>query len=290
MNFKLKRERMKYKNQPIPNDLRKMVDEQLGIKKRKSKMPMIASTLVAAAVLAFMVAINTNTAMAKSMADIPVIGHVFKALTFNVSDENMEASITTPKVTKMESKKLESELNQKYEADSKALYKGFEKRMNEQSSKGHYSVHADYKVLQDNKNLLVIERSILETEASGYQRYKYDVVDPNAKKLIKLPMLFKDQNYVSVISKEIKKQMIQEMKATKNKKMYFVLGANLPDEKIGSHFKKIAAKQQFYINKKNQLVISFNEYEVAPGYMGAVKFTIPTKVIQKELVSNKYIK
>lgn len=37
-------------------------------------------------------------------------------------------------------------------------------------------------------------------------------------------------------------------------------------------------------------MISFDEYEVGPGYMGVQEFEIPTEVIQDILVSNKYIK
>jgi len=54
-------------------------------------------------------------------------------------------------------------------------------------------------------------------------------------------------------------------------------------------FKAITAKQQFYISDKGKLVISFDKYEVAPGYMGVVEFEIPTEVLQNILVSNKYI-
>nr|MCX3330750.1 DUF3298 domain-containing protein [Bacillus pacificus] len=34
---------------------------------------------------------------------------------------------------------------------------------------------------------------------------------------------------------------------------------------------------------------SFDEYEVAPGYMGVTEFKIPTKVISKLLVGDRYI-
>jgi hypothetical protein len=37
-------------------------------------------------------------------------------------------------------------------------------------------------------------------------------------------------------------------------------------------------------------VISFNKYEVAPGYIGTPKFEIPTEAITDILVGNEYIK
>jgi len=38
------------------------------------------------------------------------------------------------------------------------------------------------------------------------------------------------------------------------------------------------------------LVISFDKYEVGPGYMGIQEFEIPTEVIADILVSNEYIR
>jgi hypothetical protein len=45
----------------------------------------------------------------------------------------------------------------------------------------------------------------------------------------------------------------------------------------------------FYINEDGKLVISFNEYDVAPGFMGVVEFVIPTDLIKDLLVSDYYI-
>ena len=39
--------------------------------------------------------------------------------------------------------------------------------------------------------------------------------------------------------------------------------------------------ERYYFNENGELVISFDEYEVAPGYMGAVTFTIPLNVTGK---------
>jgi len=54
-------------------------------------------------------------------------------------------------------------------------------------------------------------------------------------------------------------------------------------------FKGIDENQNFYINEDGKLVIAFNSYEAAPGYMGAVEFIIPTKVLTNLLVGDQYI-
>ena len=105
--------------------------------------------------------------------------------------------------------------------------------------------------------------------------------------MITLPSLFKNKDYVQVISDEIKQQMKKQTTDSKGEQVYFIKGM---DAEITDGFDQIQANQSFYINKKHELVISFNEYEVAPGSMGPVKFVIPTKVIQSLLVSNQYIR
>ncbi|MDX5793856.1 DUF3298 domain-containing protein, partial [Clostridioides difficile] len=39
--------------------------------------------------------------------------------------------------------------------------------------------------------------------------------------------------------------------------------------------------QELYCNKDGEMGISFGEYEVGHGYMGAVEFVIPNKVIKR---------
>jgi hypothetical protein len=77
--------------------------------------------------------------------------------------------------------------------------------------------------------------------------------------------------------------MRQQMKDDKQKKYWVEAGDISP-------FDKIKAEQSFYISSSNKLVISFDKYEVAPGYMGIVEFEIPTEILSKALVGNEYIK
>ena len=54
----------------------------------------------------------------------------------------------------------------------------------------------------------------------------------------------------------------------------------LDDEVDEWNFKEISEDVDFCINESGKLVIIFDEYEVAPGYMGVVSFEIPTEVVQ----------
>ena len=104
------------------------------------------------------------------------------------------------------------------------------------------------------------------------------------KLLITLPSLFKDEAYIDIISENIKAQMKEQMKDENN--VYW-----LEDEMMGDeNFSKIDKNQRFYITKDTQLVIAFDKYEVAPGYMGNPEFIIPSELLKDALVSEEYIK
>ena len=99
-----------------------------------------------------------------------------------------------------------------------------------------------------------------------------------------MPSLFKDEAYIDIISENIKAQMKEQMKDENN--VYW-----LEDEMMGDeNFSKIDKNQSFYITKDNQLVIAFDKYEVAPGYMGNPEFIIPSELLKDVLVSEEYIK
>jgi hypothetical protein len=52
-------------------------------------------------------------------------------------------------------------------------------------------------------------------------------------------------------------------------KIYFIKSEDEP-----SGFDKITDETNFYINENGGVVIVFDEYEVAPGYMGVVEFNV----------------
>ena len=94
-------------------------------------------------------------------------------------------------------------------------------------------------------------------------------------KQLQLKDLFKeDADYITVISEEIKKQMREQMEADENVRYW------LEEEMEEWNFQAITEETLFYLNEDEQLVISFNEGDVAPMYMGVVEFVIPEGVVQ----------
>lgn len=287
-NFKSLKKR--YDEIAIPKELDRVVQDTLK-KRRTKRLTAKWSAGVATAVLLFTMSVNVSPAMAQALSEVPIVGEVVKVITitqFEEEDELLSADIKVPAVTDLENKELEDSLNEDYLEEGKTLYKEFEaimKKVNEGET-GHYAISSGFEVKTDNEQIFVLERYVNRIAGSGSTTLQYDTIDKNNEILLSLPMLFSDESYIQIISENIKDQMREQMNSDTNK-IYWVEDAGLED--FGDFFEAIQAEQQFYINNDGKLVISFDEYEVAPGYMGTVEFIIPTEILNEVLVSNEYI-
>lgn len=294
MDEKLKELEKQYNKVPIPKELDFVVEHALqqGKKKRKKRAPQWLLGSAAAAML-FTAGLNVSPAMARTLADIPVVGSVVKVLTwteYEVKEETYDANIKVPSIENLENKDLANALNEKYRSEGKALYNDFVAEVGDLKANGggHLGVDSGYEVKTDNDQILSIGRYTVNTVASSSTTMHYDTIDKQNEILITLPMLFKDDSYIKTISENIIEQM-RKQAASDSDKVFWVKGGGIPDKELFEEFKTINAEQQFYISDKGKLVISFDKYEVAPGYMGVVEFEIPTDVLKNDLVSMQYI-
>ncbi len=294
---KINQLKKEYMNIPIPAELEFKVKESLKEGKRavnkKIYTRRLLSTVASAAVIAtvFTVGINTNEAMAETLSEIPILGSIVKVLTFkeyNFNDNTYDVNIETPAITGLENKNLQNSLNDKYLSENKELYEQFMNDMKdlEENGGGHMGVSSGYVVKTDTDKILSVGRYVVNTVGSSSTTFRYDTIDKKNEVLITLPSLFKDESYVDIISSNIKEQMVEQHNADEAK-IYWVEGI---ENELTELFDKISKDQSFYISSNGKLIISFDKYEVAPGYMGVVEFEIPTEILNDILVSNEYIK
>ncbi|MES9683439.1 DUF3298 domain-containing protein [Gottfriedia acidiceleris] len=290
MDKKLEKLRSDYKNVPIPDNLDIIVKKAIkrSIQKR---FPLKSITGFFTAAL-FVLSINTSSTFAKTLSNVPILGNVVNVLTFTeytVDEPTYKADLKVPAVNNLKNKDFEQSLNKKYLEENKKLYDQFMKETEsvKKDSGAHLGIDSGYEVKTDNEDILSIERYVVNTAASSSTTMKFDTIDKKKEILLSLPILFKDKSYVKIISENIKEQMKEQMKKDESK-VYWIAEANL-DYSIDP-FVTIKDNQNFYINKDHKLVISFDKYEVAPGYMGVVEFTIPTDVLSKVLVGHHYIR
>ncbi len=298
MNYNdLERIKNEYMNIPVPEELDFVVKKSLKEgkrimkKKRYVKYVKVAAAVLIISVSTLTIGINSSDVFAKTMEDIPVVGKIIRVLNlrnYRINEDGFDANIETPAIDGLENKELQNSLNDKYYNENKDLYDQFVKdieSLKKNGSGGHMGVDSGYVVKTDTDQLLSIGRYVVNTVASSSTTFKYDTIDKKNEILITLKSLFKDDSYIEVISENIKQQMSEQLEADENK-IYWL------DDQDGTvePFEKISPDQDFYITAGNKLVISFDKYEVAPGYMGVVEFEIPTEILQDKLVGNEYIK
>ena len=289
----MNRFRNEYENIEIPDELEFLVRTTIKEQEKKMKRKNIINKSVIAAAVAgvvFVGSINLSSEISYALSEVPVLGSIVRVLTFKtfeLKDNNFDAQLKTPAIEGLDSK-LEAMLNQKYLDENQKLYDDFMKEIDElkkaDMDEAHMGIASGYEVKTDTDKLLVIGRYVVNTAGSSSTTIKYDTIDKQNKILITLPSLFKDEAYIDIISENIKAQMKEQMKDESN--VYW-----LEDEMMGDeNFSNIDKNQSFYITKDNQLVIAFDKYEVAPGYMGNPEFIIPSELLKDALVSEEYIK
>ena len=265
-----------YDQIPVPQETRDRIEA--GImrarleKKRSDRMKNMKRTGVTAAalVLTFGIAVNASPVVAQAMDGIPVIGSIARVVTirnYNESTNNgMMADISVPQIDGNVA------ANADMDAYAKELISRYEKEVVAQlgQEEGHYALESSYEVVSDNDKYVSIRINTVETMASGAEFVKIFTVDKATGQTVSLKDFLNSPEKLEAVSQNIKDQMAAQM-AEDEGKVYFTEG-----EPGG--FTGLTGDENFYLNEAGELVIVFGEYEVAPGYMGTVSFTIPKDV------------
>ena len=111
----------------------------------------------------------------------------------------------------------------------------------------------------------IISFSINATQimADSYLQKKFYTVDLKTGEVYNIEH-FLGLDYQNIVKKSVQQQIAENKEKYPNL-MYF-------DEAVNNL--KITNEQPFYINKDNQVVVVFNQFEIAPGYMSLPEFII----------------
>lgn len=237
----------------------------------------------AAACVAIVVLANTSQNIAYAMQDIPFIGSLIRVVTVykkDFNDDYHHADISVPQVEAQTG--LEEPIDY-INADIKQLtdsvIRAFEQDVDELPD-SHFGLSIDYKTVTNTDEWFTLKLTLHYEAGSSNTEYRFYHIDKKAGKIVYLPDLF-DENYdyVTDISTEIIRQMNEQMDADSNK-MYWI---RREENSSFYEFEKIDKKQNFYFAEDGSLIIVFQKYEVAPGYMGTCEFKIPKSLYEKHL-------
>lgn len=280
----------RYLSVEIPNEgideMKKKIDMARMDKKRKERFQRfkLSGITVVAAALAFVILPNANADIAHAMSKMPVIGRIVDVVTFEkytYENENNFANVEIPQISNTQGDSLNGnnvieQVNKDIKEYTDILINQFNKDAKEykEANKG---LDITWDVVTDTEEWFTLRINILDTLASGYEHYAFYHINKMTGEIAELNDLFVEgADYISIISDNIKAQMRSLMQNDEN--VYF-----LDSEDTVDNFDTIKEKQNFYFNAENELVIVFDEYEVAPGFMGSVEFVIENEVIKDML-------
>ena len=248
-----------------------------------------AAVAAAALIGLFVILPNTSGTIAHAMEQIPFIGQLVKVVMFREyeyeTDRNM-ADIEVPEIQaeiKPDEQPVDSavqesldrttaEINAEIQRITEQLIQEFETNL--ENDWGYQDVVVKSEVLATTPEYFTLKLICYQGAGSGYQWNYFYTIDLNTGERLQLKALFQEgADYITPISEDIKRQMQEQMDADENV-IYW-----LHDEIEEWNFKAITDETNFYLNEKDNVVIAFNEGDVAPMYMGTVEFEIPAEVL-----------
>lgn len=266
---------------------KRMEEANMENRKESSKKKMRKFAAVAAGLAAtFMILPNTSAAVAHAMEQIPIIGRLAEVVTFRdykyETDRN-KADIEVPEI-KLDEQIADAELKEKLERSADEINEEIQRitgelvenfEANLKYEDGYQDVIVKSEILATQADYFTLKLICYQGAGSGSQWNYYYTIDLNTGERLQLKDIFKEgADYITPISENIKEQMQEQMAA--DDQVYYWLN----DEIEEWNFKSITDETSFYLNDKGNVVIGFNEGDVAPMYMGTVEFEIPAEVLR----------
>ena len=251
------------------------LEDRKGRKNMKAHVWMKRTAAAAAAVLVTVGALaNISPVTANAMEKLPVIGALAKVMTFRTFEDekgNFNSRIDIPKIDSENGTEIAA--NQEIEEYAESLIAQYEEELKASGGEGHYSMESSYDIVSQNDRYVSIRINTTLVMASGAQYVKVFTVDKTTGDTVSLTELTGDNGeMLTKISENIKEQMRAQMKEDEN--IAYFIDLDLPE----MDFAGLTGEESYSFSDSGELVIYFDEYDVAPGYMGAVSFMIPLDV------------
>ena len=248
-------------------------------KKLRKRWQKLAAGLAALLAIAILLP-NLSSSIAYAMADLPVIGSFFQAVTFRTYEQNNgknHAYIEVPEIIGEDHSHGAEAINKEISDYTNELIRQFETELH---ADGYFNLDVTWDVVTDTDQWFTLKVNTTLIMASAANEVRYYHIDVTTGELKTLADLFPaDFDYLSIISSELKQQMRERME-TDPRQIYWVddNGAE------GLRFEQITPDHNFYFNSAGQIVIPFNKYEVGPGSTGSPEFILTSPQLYQNLL------
>lgn len=270
----------------IPKELNykvnKVISEEQNKKVHKIKYTKYVLSTVSGLALTFILLINVSPSFAATVSEIPIIGAVAKIFTIEEYKKEDEEKLIDAKIPALENTgntELEKRINYEIMLKMNEVLEEAEKRASDykkavietggtEEDYQPITIQVDYEVGYSSDKVVSFVILKSETLASAYtERYFYNIDIESEKNLNLRDVLGND--YKQIVDEAIYKEIDERSKNKEN--VYFT-----KDEGGFSGIKN--EYQNFYINTEGKVVIVFEKYEIAPGYMGTQEFVIDKQI------------
>lgn len=287
-------------------EMKRRMSEAGKEKRMKVNKKVMRNIVAAAAVVAvFIVVPNTSAKAAYAMSNIPVIGKLVEVVTFRdykYESERQNADVNVPELvaggtengtdgvqvvtdTEQETaadagvqenlKKTTEEINAEIQEITEEIIAVFESGLKQED--GYQDVVVKSEVIATTEDYFTLKLICFQAAGSGAEWDYFYTIDLTTGERLAMEDLFaEDADYITPISENIKTQMREQMEAD-DMIYYWLDDEEIPEE---WNFHAITDETSFYLNENDELVIAFNEGDVAPMYMGTVEFVIPKDVTE----------
>lgn len=310
LESRLMEEREAYRNIPVPEEMERRIRKATDRGKvYRFRIP--AAVAAAAALLVLLP--NTGADIAYAMGNIPVVGKLFQAVTFRdyqYESDRFNADVEVPQIVMEDMEKQDTEqetaaadktgpeketaaenaaghteklqetieqVNFDIDQVTDRLIEEFKESAELGESYGSLEIH--HETVTDNERYFTLKLSIFQAAGSGAESYKFYTIDKQSGEQVQLKDLFRaDSGWQEVMSENIREQM-RALMAADEMNLYWVDSTDTPEW----NWQGLKDDQNFYFDAQGNIAIVFDEYEVAPGYMGAQEFMVERAVFEDML-------
>ena len=269
-------------------------------KKKVAKVRLFRCTAAAAAALmaCMTVGVNSSEVFAREMGELPVIGALARVLTvrsWHGTDGDYEIDLEVPRIEAEAAQEAQTQpvqdftekINEEiekivdaYMEEARAEFQEYKKAFfetggtQEEWNDRKMDITVDYTVKYQKDNLLSLELVTAKGWVAASQERHYYNLDLDREQALTLEDIL-GEDYVRICNESIDAQ-IREQVRTDEMKSYFGYGPDgEQDDEMGIEgFTTVSKDTKFYLNEEGNPVIVFDEYEIAPGYMGMPEFEI----------------
>lgn len=269
----------------VPEQVKEKIEQtlsQLPEKRRIKKSTVRFKAALAAAgfcLVALIILPNLSSVYGQALEKLPGIGSLVKVVTlrnYSYHDDYHELTMNVPKIEGEASEATEY-INKSVEELTKILADRFDEDLKEIGDEGHSSLYVDYEVVTNTEEWFTLKITVFEAAGSSNTYYEYYHIDKQNGNIIQLGDLAVSDEFYTVLEEDIKRQMREQMAADENL-IYWVDDSPFEEETV-----QLDSAHNFYRNENGDLVIVFDKYEVAPGYMGTPEFTVSKTLLQDVL-------